>query len=113
MTTPAIAFVSNTGVLDLLGLKSHIDDTFINSASVSFTVKDKAGADVTGIGITWPQTMDYVAASDGDYRGIMPAALALVPKQHYTAFIEADGGGERIGHWEFKFQAMTRTGEEV
>jgi hypothetical protein len=102
------AFVHNTNALDLIGLKSHVDDTFINDAIVVFTVKDKAGVEVAGE--TWPQTMTYVEGSDGDYRGILTAALELVAKQHYTAIIEADGGGERIGHFEVPFRPVVRTG---
>lgn len=101
-------FVMNTGVLDLIGLKSHIEGVFINDATVDFTIKDKAGAPVTGA--SWPQAMPYVAATDGNYQGILPAALVLAPNKIYYAFIDAQGGGERIGHWEMPFKPLIRTG---
>lgn len=111
MTTAATAFIANSLVLDLIGLRSHVEETFINNATVTVTVKDKAGTDV--LGATWPLSMAYVAASDGDYRAILPSTLEMLKNKIYTAFIDADGGGERIGHWEFAVTAVIRTGQEV
>lgn len=102
------AFVLNTNALDLIGLKSHAEGDYINDATVDFTIKDKAGVAVAGS--TWPQIMVYISGSNGDYRGILPAALALVNKQKYTAFINAQGGGERLAHFEYPFTPLTRTG---
>src|SRR5580765_7758485 len=102
------AFVLNTNALDLIGLKSHTEGDYINDATVDVTVKDKAGVAVSGS--TWPQIMVYVSGSNGDYRAILPAALGLVAKQKYTAFINAQGGGERLGHWEYPFTPIVRTG---
>ena len=102
------AFVLNTNVLDLIGLKSHIEDLFINDATVTVIIKDKAGEEIGGT--VWPITMDYVPASDGDYRAILPASLSFIPNKTFTAFIQAEGGGERIGHWEMPIKPLTRTG---
>lgn len=102
------AFVMNTNALDLLGLKSHTEGVYLNDATVTFTIKDKAGTPVTGS--TWPQTMVYITSSNGDYRALLPAALGLIAKQKYTVFIDAAGGGERIGHWQYPFTPLTRTG---
>lgn len=101
-------FVANTGALDLVGLKSHTEDVFLNEAEVTFTVIDHGGDEV--IGQTWPQVMEYVEGSDGNYRGILPASLELVAKQKYKAVIDAAGGGERFGHWEVPFKPVVRTG---
>lgn len=101
-------FVANTGALDLIGLKSHVEDVYLNDAEVMFTIKDHFGAEVPGQ--SWPQPMEYIASSDGNYRGILPAALELVAKQKYVAIIDAAGVGERFGHWEVPFQPIVRTG---
>lgn len=106
----AFALVLNTNLLELSGLKSEIDDTFINDAAVSVTLKDAAGAEVAGV--SWPVTLDYVAASSGNYRGVLSSAIEFTPKAKYKAFIEVDAGADRTGHWEFPFQAITRTGDE-
>jgi hypothetical protein len=102
------AFVLNTNALDLLGLKSHTEGVFLPDAVVTFTIKDKAGVDVPGE--SWPQVMTYIPGSEADFRGILPAALEMTPNKVYTAFIDAAGGGERIGHWEMPFKPIIRTG---
>ncbi len=104
------AFVANSNVLELIGLSNEITDTFINNATVTVTVKTVAGVAVTGV--TWPLTLDYVAASSGNYRAVLSEGLALVDKAKYVAFIEANGGVGLVGHWEFPFTAEKRTGEE-
>lgn len=100
-------FVANTNVLDLIGLKSAIEDTFINDATVTVTLKYKdTGAEIEGQ--TWPTTMEYIDASDGDYRAIISNEAELVHKRTTIAVIEADGGEDRVGHWEFEFKPVTR-----
>ena len=103
-------FVANTNVLDLIGLKDEIDDSFINSAVVTVTIKDTAGVAVTGQ--TWPLTMSYVAASDGVYRAFVSETIAFIPKTKYIAYIDANGGANLVGHWEFSFKALARIVEE-
>lgn len=104
----AIVYVANTNVLDLIGLKSVVDNAYVDNATVTVTVKDSTGTAVTGE--AWPMAMTYVAASNGNYRAFLENDLALVAKKKYTAFIDADAGVNRIGHWEFPFTAAIRTG---
>lgn len=108
----ATAFVGNTNVLDLVGLKSEIEGTFINNGTVTVTVTD-AATDTAISGATWPLTMSYIAASSGNYRAILSDALPLVPKTSYIAHITANGGADRIGRWSFGFKPLTRTGLET
>lgn len=100
-------FVANTNVLDLIGLKSAIEDTFINDATVTVALRDKA-TDEEIAGQSWPTAMTYVEGSDGDYRAIIEHDAALVHHKEVIAYIDADGGPERIGHWEFHFKPQTR-----
>lgn len=104
----AVVYVANTNVLDLIGLKSVVDNAFVNSATVTVTVKDSALVAVTGQ--TWPTAMVYVPTSNGNYRAYFENDLALTNKKKYIAVIDADAGVNRIGHWEFPFTAATRTG---
>lgn len=105
------AFVANTNVLDLIGLKEEITETFINNATVTVTIKDAEGTSVAGQ--AWPLAMDYVASSDGDYRAFVSEDLELVAGTRYVAYIEADGGSNRVGHFEFHFKALARRIDEV
>jgi hypothetical protein len=104
-------FVANTNVLDLIGLKNEIDDVFINSATVTVTIKDTAEVEVTGQ--VWPLAMSYVALSDGVYRAFVSETIDFVPKTKYIAYIDANGGANLVGHWEFHFKALTREVDEV
>jgi hypothetical protein len=105
------AFVANTNILELDGLKAAVDDAFINDADVEVTIKDSTGTNVTGV--VWPVTMAYVTASEGKYRATLSSALGFVPKKKYTALIEVDAGAGRIGHWELEFKPLTRAVEEA
>jgi hypothetical protein len=101
------AFVGNTNVLDLLGLKDALTNAYLNSATVTVTVKDASGVAVPGE--SWPVTMAYVAGSNGNYRAIIEDDVEFVARRAYYAHIRADGGGSnRIGTWKFAFTPQTR-----
>lgn len=102
------AFVANSNVLDLVGLRNEIAGTYMNAATVEVTILDSADVEVAGQ--VWPTAMSYVAASNGDYRAIISEDVAFLANKKYTAVIDADGGPGLVGHWEFEFQARTRTG---
>jgi hypothetical protein len=99
-------FVGNTNILDLLGLKNATTGAWINDATVTLTVKDAVGAEITGE--SWPQAMNYVSGSNGDYRAILEDDLEFTPKQTYYAHIRADAGVNRVGAWTFVFTPQTR-----
>lgn len=110
MTHPT-TFVDNTNLIEVRGLKSAVEDAFINDAEVTLTVVDADGEEVTGQ--VWPATMNYVAASDGWYRATIEHDAGLVAGEVYTAKIDAVADttdAERVGHWEFVFTAKTRHG---
>lgn len=100
------AFVANTNVLELRGLKSAIDDTYVNDATVTVTVKDDCGVSVSGQ--TWPATMVYVADSDGDYRVILMNTLQFKAGKKYFAEISVMGGASEVGFWRYDFRPKTR-----
>lgn len=103
-----VVYVGNTNIIEVTGLKSAVEGSYVNDADVEVTVQDAEGNAVSGQ--TWPATMAYVAASNGNYRGILEDDLALVDGTTYFAHIDADGGANRIGHWEFAFVPKTRRG---
>src|SRR5512143_1733125 len=105
----SIAYVGNTNDLELTGLKSDAEDTYLNDATITVTVKDAAGNSVAGE--EWPATMTYVDGSNGDYVLGLTYLLELVGGAKYTAVIDADASdtsAERYGHWEFPFTAQVR-----
>lgn len=104
-----VAFVLNTNILELQGLKDALSDSYINNATVSITtIEDEDGVAVLPLSGS-PITMSYVAGTNGNYRGVLDATLPFAAGVCYTAHIDADAGVDRIGHWEFPFVPLTRT----
>jgi hypothetical protein len=99
-------WIDNTNLLELFRLKSAVENAFVNNATVTVTIVDGDGEEVEGQ--TWPATMTYVTSSSGDYRAILSHQLQLEPDTTYFAIIDANGGTNRIGHWEISFLAKTR-----
>lgn len=99
------AFIANTNLLDLVGLKAEVGDEFINDAVVTVTIKDLNGVNLSGE--TWPLTMEYVSGSDGTYRVALVNTLPFL-RQTYVAHIDVDAGEDRVGHWEYKFKPVIR-----
>tara|TARA_R110000868_G_scaffold276699_1_gene536417 strand:- start:47 stop:358 length:312 start_codon:yes stop_codon:yes gene_type:complete len=100
------AFVANTNVLELRGLQLAITEAYLNNATVSVTVKDDCGDNVSGQ--TWPATMNYVSASNGDYRAILLNTVALQSGKKYFAEISATGVNSEVGFWRYSFRPQTR-----
>jgi hypothetical protein len=100
------AFIANTNILELRGLKDSLTEAFINDADVTVTLKDEDGDEIGSV--SWPISMSYVVNSDGDYRGVLSADLPLIAGTCYVAHIDADDGADRDGHWEFRFKPIKR-----
>jgi len=101
-----VAFVANTNILELRGLQTAVDDAYVNNATVTVTIKDDCGSNVAGQ--TWPATMTYVSASNGDYRVIVSSAVQIKAGKKYFAEISATGGASEIGFWRYPFRPQTR-----
>jgi len=71
-------------------LKNASTDAYINSATVSFRLKDSDGNTIQG-----PTTMSYIASSDGRYEGGITAASsgALTESASYSVEITATFSG--------------------
>ena len=74
----------NDQCITLTGLTDKIDGTFVNDATATVTIQ-KYGVDVTGE--TWPLSMPYVAASDGNYTGIIQSTVDLEPGDNVTVTV--------------------------
>lgn len=98
----------NDNVLRVIGLSNAVTGAYLNDlATVEVTLTDSDGNEVTGQ--SWPLGVTYVAASDGEYRAILPQALSITPGATYTATVDADGGAGLKGRWEIPVLCRTRT----
>ena len=104
-----LVFVQNSNLFRLEGLhevlNTGVAGDYLNAETVVITILDADGVEVAGA--TWPETMTYVTASNGDYAYVLPNTVTLVRNSVHKAFIEV----EAIGfHCEFPFTPITRTG---
>lgn len=73
----------------LTGLTDSITSTYVNDATVTCVLKDKCSGDTLAT-----VTLAYVAASNGNYRGILSAAVTstLTSGQFYVLEITSTSG---------------------
>ncbi len=84
-------YIGNTMVAELRGLQKQVAGTYANSASLTITIEDTDGNDVSGE--TWPVTMSYVSGSDGIYRANLSSSLGVTAGENYVAHYEGSQDG--------------------
>ena len=82
-------------VLEVGGLRNSVTGAYLNSGvTADVTLVDSLGVEVVRSAGTWPQTLAYVASSDGIYRTTLDGAgLTLSPGDWYKAKLSIDAGG--------------------
>lgn len=100
-------YVENDNVITLVGLKNKVSGDWINNATVTVTLYDENDAEVSGQ--SWPASLAYVSASNGNYRATLEDVLNLLPNVEYTAIVTADGGPGLKGVWKESVSSVTRT----
>jgi hypothetical protein len=109
MTAKHYIYLANSTTVKLEGLESSVDASYVNDATVEMTIKDAQGNNVAGE--TWPLSMVYVTASNGNYLGEVSHALALVDGAEYSASITATVPGGSRAEWVEPLAALIRTRE--
>jgi hypothetical protein len=99
-------YIGNDHAIELRGLKDEISNDFLNAATVTVTLKDSAGANVSGA--SWPIAMTFITGTNGVYRATLPDELAIVDGRRYTAVVVADGGANKRGQWNIPCAARLR-----
>ena len=105
--TRLVAYVANDNTLTLEGLQNAITESYINDATVSVTLYESDHTTEVS-GESWPLTMDYVSASNGNYRATLADTLSLSPNDRYFADVTADGGAGLKGFWTTQLIAIRR-----
>lgn len=84
MVRELVLFTRSSNVLEVQRLRNKLDDTYLDaSATVEVTLLDADGTAVSGQ--TWPAALTYVAASQGKFRVVLDADLAIVAGEWYEA----------------------------
>src|SRR5262245_59463288 len=102
-----LIYIENTNVIELNGLHNEITGSYQNAATVEARIQ-YCGEDVEGQ--SWPVTLDYITDSNGDYRGLLDAALELRDGRQYTAVVVATAGSLQAT-FNCKVLAQTRACE--
>lgn len=97
MSNVTTLYVGNDTVLEVRGLKNETTGGFLNAATVTATVVDAEGNQVTGQ--SWPLTLAYVTGSDGIYRATLAYTVGLVSGARYTAQFTANSGAGLRASW--------------
>ena len=100
-------YINNDNLLSVENLKNAATGVYINDATVSATLKNSSGVNVTGQ--SWPLTLTFVSSSNGVYRGTLEDGLVLNEGETYTAEITADAGADQIANWSISLPATKRT----
>lgn len=96
----------NDMLLELTGLKNELTEAFVNNATVTATLKTRAGVAVSGQ--TWPLTLVYKTASDGIYQGILDAALVVSVGDHLKAEVTIVAAGGIDGFFSTPVKVVDR-----
>jgi hypothetical protein len=98
-------YLNNDTTVTVTGLKNTSLDTYINNATATFTLKDSSGTTVAGM--TFPLTMTYISASNGDYLATLQGALSLVEETQYVGEVTIVSGN-LDAKWTIDFIAKKR-----
>lgn len=99
-------YLGNDMLLEVSGLRDDVTGDYLNAATVTVTLKDSAGVNVTGQ--SWPLTLSYVTASNGVYRATLIDSLSVTANARYVATVIADAGAGKRAQWELDFVCRTR-----
>lgn len=99
-------YLGSDMLFEMAGLRDQVTGDYLNAATVTVTLKDSAGVNVTGE--TWPLALAYVTSSNGVYRATLKDTLSLTANARYVATVIADAGSGKTARWELDVVARTR-----
>lgn len=89
-------YIGNDNEVVIDGLSLASDGTYVNDATLLVTVYDAAGNAVSG----WSAvSVAYVAASNGDYRGVLPGTASLTEGASYRLVVTSSNYNLRWETW--------------
>lgn len=99
MTTAETIYVLSDNIIEVTSVTNVPTGAYLNNATVTLTLVDAAsGQNIAGQ--TWPLSLTYVTASNGNYRGTITDSAQLVDEQVLIAKITVDGGDGLKRYWE-------------
>ncbi len=100
-------YIGNDHLIEVIGLKNVVDGTYLNSKTVTATLKTQSGETVAGM--VFPLTLDYVASSNGDYRGVLDKDVSVIAGTRYLCEITVTGSVGERAFWQIVVDAAQRS----
>lgn len=95
-------FVANDNLIQLLGLLDQSTKNYINNATVTAKIKTLSNATTATI------SLGYVAGSNGNYQGTLPASTTLTADAGYNMVVNAQTPGGSVAEWNIPTIAILR-----
>lgn len=95
--------LDSNNVVEIRGLYNSVDQAYVNDATLSCTIKDAAGTEVSGE--IWPKSMPYVAASNGLYRATLADTLGVNAGEWYHLEVVATTPTSQKRKWVVPLKA--------
>jgi hypothetical protein len=83
----------NDQYVEITGLKDTITDAFVNTATVTATLYNRNGVAMENF---TDISLDYLAASNGNYRGFISEAFNAAVGSDYTLVLEVVSGSNNL-----------------
>lgn len=99
MANPEVIFVLSDNIIEVTDVTNVSTGAYLNDADVTLTLADAASGDEIE-GQTWPLTLSYVTASNGDYRGTINDDISVFDNQLLIAKVTVDAGPGLKRYWE-------------
>ena len=91
-------FIGCDNLIEWDGATNEADDSYLNAATATFTLKTLAGVAVSG---AEDVTMSYVADSDGVYQGTLQSTVSLTENAEYYVEVSlAQSGLVAFRRWK-------------
>ena len=102
--------VGNDQTIQALGIRNESTGAYINDAVVTVTIYKKNRTEVAGE--TWPLSLTYVPASNGDYSANLEDGIEFEAGKSYWVEVTAEGTGDAIAFWKEIVPAINRSFSE-
>lgn len=89
---------SNSLDIEIRGLKNSVSGDYIVDAIVTATIYEEDGTTEVS-GVTWPVSMSYIAASNGNYSGTVDSDSEIVIGSKYKVVVSATDLEGNKGEW--------------
>ena len=101
-------WINNTNTVSLVGLRSAVDDVFLNHGIDDVVVNAQAKLTQNGTAVTGGTiSLAYITGTDGEYMANLPETLGLIEDQYYTIEINVSSG-DVYNNWNIPVIAKYR-----